>query len=201
MIDPWPFDQPRNCATLTSTHVMNEGKLITHVYHDEDDHGWQFHSAEGATMENSLLVTLESVISQDPTLLQVADLPPGWLARRSTKEEPWQIEQQYADATPVLIDWSKLQTEEQFYDSILPQCGSPAWHGRNLDALHDSWVTGGIDTGGPPYAFRFIPGDSTTEEMARFRAKVQEIARDSVDENGGRYEETGSDDLNSEERI
>lgn len=186
--DAWPFDQPRNCATLTSTHVMREGKLVTRVYHDEDDHGWQFYSEEGSSTSSALIVTLEEVVTMDLSLLKVAHLPPGWQASRASIEDTWHFELQYADASVIAIDWSKLSTEEEFFDAVLPQCASPSWHGRNLDALQDSWVTGGIDKNGPPYAFRFLAGNAGDPAMALFRSKVEETARRSVDENGGRLE-------------
>ncbi len=41
--DPWPFDQPRNCASFVTREVMDRDEpnsvLVTH---DSDDHGWQF---------------------------------------------------------------------------------------------------------------------------------------------------------------
>jgi hypothetical protein len=94
----------------------------------------------------------------------------------------------YANAPVILIDWSQLPNEEAFYDSVLPQCCAPAWHGRNLDALRDAWVTGDIDRYGPPYVFRFIAGEAGGPAMIRFRSEVAEIARVSVAENGGRLE-------------
>lgn len=192
MSKPWPFDQPPNCAVVTSTHVMRHGKPITHVYHDEDDHGWQFHSAEGTRMEHALLVALKEVVKVDESVLEVADLLPGWMARRSAKGGPWTRVLDHADATPVVVKWSTIQTEGDFFDSVLTQCGSPSWHGRNLNALADSWITGGIDQLGPPYAFRFLDGSQTNAGLVAFRDAVQKIGRESVAENGGRYSETES---------
>jgi hypothetical protein len=87
--------------------------------------------------------------------------------------------------TPVVVDWAVCRSEAEFYDMVLPQCGSPAWHGRNLDALADSWITGGIDTGGPPFGFYFLSGDDIVPELINFRDTVERIARDSVAQNGG----------------
>lgn len=87
--------------------------------------------------------------------------------------------------TPVIIDWGICSCETTFYDVVLPQCGSPAWHGRNLNALADSWITGGIDTGGQPYGFYFLNGDKITPELIEFRDAVERIAWESVGENGG----------------
>jgi len=90
--------------------------------------------------------------------------------------------------TPVVIDWASCDTEEAFYDLVLPQCGSPSWHGRNLDALNDSWVTGGIDTEGPPYAFCFFNSCEVPAGLEKFREAVEGIASDSVAQNNGQIQ-------------
>lgn len=173
--------------TIASEQVMRQGLAITHVYHDEDDHGWQFHGSVGTTMADSLLVKLEEVVKIDPSVLEIADLPPGWVAWRADRGGPWQkIRQTYPD---VIVDWETIRTIEDFFDKVLPQCGSPSWHGRNLDALNDSWVTGGIDALGPPYDFQFSGKLETPDDLSSFREKVCNIARRSVEENGGRFEE------------
>jgi len=46
----------------------------------------------------------------------------------------------------ILIDWSLIKSENQFYDVLLSQFGAPKWHGHNLDALADSLITGSIDS-------------------------------------------------------
>lgn len=183
----WPFDQPRDCVTLTTTHVVRNGAPITHAYHDEDDHGWQFYSEHETRTQDAMVVALREIVEIDPRITEVADLTPGWMARREGPGMPWIRKLQYDDACRVIVDWSEISSEDDFYDLVLPQCGGPAWHGRNLDALNDSWVTGGIDRGGPPYAFGFLSLELTEPELIRFRDMVLEIARDSINENGGRY--------------
>jgi RNAse (barnase) inhibitor barstar len=85
----------------------------------------------------------------------------------------------------IVVDWAKCLSLDEFYDMILPQCGSPAWHGRNLDALNDSWVTGDIDDGGPPFAFWFLNGSKTPAALLEFRTAVEDLAAESITENGG----------------
>ena len=87
--DSWPFDQPQNCATLTTTHVVRAGEVITHVYHDADDHGWQFHASRPATSADAMVVALREIVDLDATVLEVADLPPGWMATRVAVGDPW----------------------------------------------------------------------------------------------------------------
>lgn len=87
--DDWPFDQKRNAATFTTTHVLKEGKDITHVYHDESDHGWQFHYPGPKDASDAMLVALSEIVDHDSTVLEIADLPPGWMAVRNYRGAPW----------------------------------------------------------------------------------------------------------------
>jgi len=87
--EPWPFDQPRNCATFTLRQVMDREEPILLVSHDADDHGWQFIGTTSANMNDAMLVSLHEVVRVDPTVLEVADLPPGWQALREYKGGPW----------------------------------------------------------------------------------------------------------------
>ena len=90
----WPFDQPENCAVITTTHVMNEGKDIAHVSHDLDDHGWQFHCAGEKKSADALVVLLKNIVAHDPSVLEVADIPPGWIATRAHRGASWEKRKQ-----------------------------------------------------------------------------------------------------------
>ena len=87
--DIWPFDQPRNCATFTMRQVMNGSEPILLVSHDADDHGWQFIGTSDASMTDAMLVALEEIVKIDPTVLEIADLEPGWQAIRKSVGSPW----------------------------------------------------------------------------------------------------------------
>ncbi len=87
---PWPFDQAKNCATFTTTHVMRDGHDIVYVFHDAEDHGWQFHWKGEKSMSDAMLVALSEIVDRDPTVVEVADLPPGWKAWREKCGAPWQ---------------------------------------------------------------------------------------------------------------
>lgn len=88
-MNPWPFDQPRNCPTFTMRQVMNGLEPILLVSHDANDHGWQFIGSTAACKEHAMLVCLEHVVHLDPSVMEVADLPPGWEAVRSFAGGPW----------------------------------------------------------------------------------------------------------------
>ena len=87
--DIWPFDQPRNCAAITMRQILDGTEPILLVSHDADDHGWQFIGTSDASVEDGRVVCLEEVVILDPTVLEVADLPPGWQAIRSHVGGAW----------------------------------------------------------------------------------------------------------------
>ena len=87
--DIWPFDQPRNCGTLTMRQVLDGSEPILLVSHDADDHGWQFIGISDATVADGRIVCLEDMVQLDPTVLEVADLPPGWQAVRDKIGGSW----------------------------------------------------------------------------------------------------------------
>lgn len=41
-------------------------------------------------MDDAVLVAMATVVDRDATLYEVADLPPGWEARREAVGEAWQ---------------------------------------------------------------------------------------------------------------
>ena len=89
--EAWPFDQPRNGAVITTTHIVSGAQPITYVFHDGDDHGWQFLPPVEVTEEDAVMVALEQIATLDPTVLELANLLPGWMAERSFQEEEWSI--------------------------------------------------------------------------------------------------------------
>jgi hypothetical protein len=87
--DFWSFDQPRNCATLTMRQVLDGSEPILLVSHDSDDHAWQFIGITDASVADAQLVCLEEIVGLDPTVLEVANLPPGWQAFREKVGGSW----------------------------------------------------------------------------------------------------------------
>jgi len=85
-----PFDQPRNAASITLRSIVFGGAPILHVTHDEDDHGWQFLGREDARENDACVVGLQEIVARDPSVLELANLPPGWHAWRSSSASPWQ---------------------------------------------------------------------------------------------------------------
>jgi hypothetical protein len=85
----WPFDQARDVAAISTKQVLQEQALITTVVHYAEDHSWAFACGSTANPEDARLVSMRQVIERDPTLLEVADLPPGWRATRDALGGAW----------------------------------------------------------------------------------------------------------------
>jgi hypothetical protein len=87
--DIWPFDQPRNCGVLTMRQILEGSEPILLVAHDLDDHGWQFMGTSDASVEDGRVVCLEDIVRLDSTVVEVANLPPGYEAVREYVGGPW----------------------------------------------------------------------------------------------------------------
>ena len=91
-MDDWPFDQSRNCAVLSVREIVHDGAPVLHVVHDAEDHGWQFLTLDDADPVEAAVVSLGSMVARDPSLLELADLPPGWRAWRESPQHTWRRE-------------------------------------------------------------------------------------------------------------
>jgi hypothetical protein len=88
----WSFADPPNVLVFASKDVVEDVKWIHYVSHDEDDGAWQFHSIDGPpqSMADARIVSLRNIVALDSTVIALADLPLGWIARRDSKEAEWQ---------------------------------------------------------------------------------------------------------------
>ena len=93
----WVFDQPPNCAVITSRGITEGCESILRVTHDTDDHGWQFLGSTTPTMEDACVVALKAMVEIDPSIQQLADLPVGWHAWRRTPSDGWTRERNPTD--------------------------------------------------------------------------------------------------------
>ena len=82
----------------------------------------------------------------------------------------------------IVINWEGIKTEEEFYSDFLPQLDAPNWHGRNLDALADSLITGSINGIEPPYTILSINTATNLGDLKEFQARVLEILTEAVAE-------------------
>jgi hypothetical protein len=58
------------------------------------------------------------------------------------------------DMLEIELDASTWKAVLDFYDALLSALGSPSGHGRNINALIDSMIHGGMNKIEPPYAIR-----------------------------------------------
>ena len=89
MAGDWPFTDPENLAVFTLKRVVSGEFPIRLVCHDEDDSGWQFLDGSDVATEDAALVSLREITRIDPSILELADLPVGWVAERSSPDQPW----------------------------------------------------------------------------------------------------------------
>nr|WP_316632742.1 DUF4262 domain-containing protein [uncultured Flavobacterium sp.] len=82
------FREPKNLASFTTKHWLNEGKPILRVVHDEDG-DWQFLTNDEITTENTIIVALEQLILSDKTLNEIFDLEYGEEAERDFIGDKW----------------------------------------------------------------------------------------------------------------
>jgi hypothetical protein len=83
----WPFEIPVDTAVFTTRPVL-EGHPILYVFHDIDG-DWQFMCGTTTAEEDARLVCLGCMVSREPELAQLADLPLGWNAYRYEPGGPW----------------------------------------------------------------------------------------------------------------
>jgi hypothetical protein len=88
MTKKWPFADPENLMVFTLNRIMNGESPILLVCHDEDDGGWQFLDGAEVVIKESALVCLHHIVELDPSLVELADLPIGWSANRSSPGVP-----------------------------------------------------------------------------------------------------------------
>lgn len=85
----WPFKEARNTLVFTTKYVVKEQRPVIYVSHDEDDGAWQFHSNDEASEDDATIITLEEMVSIDPSITTLHDLPEGWYAFRNDVKSEW----------------------------------------------------------------------------------------------------------------
>ena len=83
----------------------------------------------------------------------------------------------------IRLDASQWRTPQDFYSALLPELEAPRWHGRNLDALYDSFC-GDINGVEPPFVVEVQGAAQLTSEMAAFLTDVATVFEDARKEVG-----------------
>jgi hypothetical protein len=86
----WKFpDSPHTGVYLSQTVETGE-EAVTYVSHDLSDGASQFLGDRMADGGGPVISCFHHPIDRDPSLKELADLPPGWYAVRDTPTAPWQ---------------------------------------------------------------------------------------------------------------
>ena len=87
------FEDPLDTAVFTTRFVVKDKKEITYVTHDEEDGNWQFLSNDVFEdyRQVIMIVGLGEIIEIDKTVLEIADLPLGYIATRQSSKDKWII--------------------------------------------------------------------------------------------------------------
>jgi hypothetical protein len=85
----WPFNSPPNVVCFTVRSIVDGEKPVLMASRDADDGGWQFLTGDAFHMTEAMLVTLESMVARDQTLLELSAMQPGWMAWREAPDAPW----------------------------------------------------------------------------------------------------------------
>lgn len=88
IIQNWLFEVPPNHAIYTTDYVILQMKPVLRVSRSNDD-VWQFLSEEGADENSIKIVQLKTMLERHPEMIQLADLPRGWEAWRSSDSDAW----------------------------------------------------------------------------------------------------------------
>lgn len=89
--ESWPFREAPNVAVFSVHDVVLGGKPILFVSHDKDG-DWQFLTGDTARKQDAVIVGLKEIVERDPTVITLADLPPGWIATRRSANATWERE-------------------------------------------------------------------------------------------------------------
>jgi len=85
----WAFDQGPGVAAITTAAVLEGREPVRIVEHDADDHSWTFLCGTTSDPGDGRVVAMGQIVALDPTLVEVAELPPGWTATRSGAGAEW----------------------------------------------------------------------------------------------------------------
>ncbi|MBX9948185.1 MAG: hypothetical protein K2Y39_03380 [Candidatus Obscuribacterales bacterium] len=94
MQDAKIFNETPDTVAVTSAFITRKERPILLVSHYPGEDGWAFLTGGTFSVEESQLVAIKTIIAIDPTVTEVADLPPGWSAERETVGGEWR---RYAD--------------------------------------------------------------------------------------------------------
>lgn len=86
----WKFPDKPHTKVFLSKAIQEDKEWITYVTHDLSDGAWQILGETGIETGGPELACLHQMVEKDPTLADLADLPKGWSAERTSPGERWE---------------------------------------------------------------------------------------------------------------
>src|SRR4051812_48578218 len=98
-MNPWLFPDSPETTALTLRSILEEGRSVKFVEHDENG-GWHFFDGRSTFSGPELIFArLGKLVELDPSLAEVSDLPSGWRAWRAEVGCPWTRESRDREVT------------------------------------------------------------------------------------------------------
>jgi hypothetical protein len=87
-VQPTPNPFGSNFIALSSTRVVDRQQQILVVAHDHDGN-WQLLHGNLTSEDKIAQICIQCAIARDPSLVELADLPTGWIATRKSRHKQW----------------------------------------------------------------------------------------------------------------
>jgi hypothetical protein len=89
-----PWDDPHDTVVLTLREIVSGQQHVTLVIRDGAPDsggigGWQFLGSDGLVEDSITIISKTALLTLDPTLAEIIDLPVGFRARRFAVGESW----------------------------------------------------------------------------------------------------------------
>lgn len=81
-----------NTAIITTKYVLEKNSPVLYVFHYDSDGAWSFSGYEDCMEGDYRVISLEEMINLDKSILEIADMPYGYCAKRTDKNSSWIIE-------------------------------------------------------------------------------------------------------------
>ena len=78
-------------TVITRCHVIKNGADILYVFHDAEDGMCQFLCGKCHKEKEARVVSLNEVFTLDNTVLELENMPSGYIAERKSKNSKWTI--------------------------------------------------------------------------------------------------------------
>lgn len=85
----FPFYDAPNTATITCRQIIEDGRPILYVAHDQDDGMWQFLCGKTHETDEARLVSSKSVFDLDNSVGILKDMSCSYYPEREIQDDNW----------------------------------------------------------------------------------------------------------------